>query len=104
MDLGEEVKKHSYQSEPSFVTVKTDNIKSFGFECASCGGQVKMDFQRQITYSWDGKTNLISEVEETELKKLYGIGLSEKSHDGGFPVIESNLQKLWRTVCDLLLG
>jgi hypothetical protein len=88
MDLGEEAKKPSYQSEPSFVTGKTENIKSFGFECATCGGQVKIDFQRQINYSWDGKTDLISEVEETELKKLYGIGLTEKSHDGGFPVFD----------------
>jgi hypothetical protein len=88
MNLGEEIKHPSYQSEPDFVTGKTDNIKSYAFDCTDCGCQVKIDFQRQIIHSWDGKTELISQAEETKLKKLYGIGLSQKSHDGGFPVFD----------------
>ena len=88
MNLAEEIKKPSYQSEPDFVTGQTDRIKSYGFECSDCGNQMKIDFQRQIEYNWTGNTDLISDNERTELKKHYRIGFSEKSHDGGFPVFD----------------
>jgi len=88
MNLEIEIKKPSYQSEPDFVTGKTDEIKFFRFKCSNCEANVKIDFQRQIRYNWTGNTDLISDSERTELKKQYEIGLSEKSHDGGFPVFD----------------
>ncbi|MEO9512877.1 MAG: hypothetical protein ABJN84_05785 [Flavobacteriaceae bacterium] len=88
MNLETEIKKPSLQSEPDFVTGKTDNIESYGFECIDCGNEVMIDFQRQIKYNWTGNTDLISDSERWELKKHYEIGLSEKSHEGGFPVFD----------------
>ena len=41
-----------------------------------------------IKYHWTGKSELISESEQTELKNHCGIGLSQKSHGGGFPVFD----------------
>lgn len=88
MELETEIKKPSYQSEPDFVTGKTDKIKTYGFKCTDCGADVNIDFQRQIKYNWTGITDLISDSEKAILKKHYGIGLFEKAHDGGFPVFD----------------
>jgi hypothetical protein len=88
MNLTEEIKKPSHQSNPDFVTGKTDEKKVYVFKCSNCENRIEIDFQRQIKYSWTGNTEMITDMERMELKKLYQIGLSEKSHDGGFPVFD----------------
>jgi len=88
MKLLEEIKEPSYQSEPDFISGRTDEIKTYDFDCSSCGVVLKIDFQRQIKYNWNGESDKISKVEATKLKTHYGIGLSEKAHDGGFPVFD----------------
>tara|TARA_R110000868_G_scaffold410622_2_gene699274 strand:+ start:293 stop:667 length:375 start_codon:yes stop_codon:yes gene_type:complete len=93
MKLETEIKKPSHQSEPDYITGKKDELESFEFECTNCGTDIEIDFQRQIKYNWNGNTDLISESERTELKKYYGIGLSEKSHDGGYPVFDKIICK-----------
>ncbi len=103
MELGLEIQKPSYQSKPDFVTGKTDKIKAYQFQCANCKTHIEIDFQRQIEYNWTGNTDLISDYERTELKKHYGIELSKKSHDGGFPVFDKvnckNCGQLYVTYC-----
>lgn len=88
MDFGQEIKKPSLQSNPDYITGKTEGRKSYKFECTECGNKLKISFQRQIKFHWIGKTNSISETEHSELIDYYGIGLSKKSHDGGFPVFD----------------
>lgn len=88
MKLLEEIKKPSYQSEPDFITGSMDGGKTYDFDCSRCGVVLKIDFKRQIKYSLNGKSDRISDAEMTQLKRHYGIGLSEKAHDGGFPVFD----------------
>lgn len=89
MKIIEEIKVPSYQSEPDFVTGRLDENETFDFDCSCCGVVLKIDFQRQIKYSWNGNSDRLTESERTQLKRHYGIGLSEKAHDGGFPVFDN---------------
>lgn len=88
MNLSEELKNPSYTSKPDFVTGKIDKKKFFHFDCSCCEKKIEIEFKRQIDFSWEGKTDLISDQELVELKRYYGIGFSQKSHDGGQPVFD----------------
>ncbi len=45
MNLTEEIKKPSHQSEPDFLTGKRME-KRDGFKCSDCENRIEIDFQR----------------------------------------------------------
>jgi transcription elongation factor Elf1 len=60
----------------------------FRFNCDDCGNEIKITAQDQISGSWIGKPDAISELDFKFLKKHYNIGLNNKSQDGGLPVFD----------------
>ena len=88
MTLTNEIKRPSYTSDPDFVT-GDKKLKSFyEFSCSVCTSKVQIDFHKQISNEWSGKSDSLSEKEYTTLKEFYNIGIVNKSHDGGFPVFD----------------
>jgi hypothetical protein len=72
--------------EPFFQTsIKEDD---FIFNCDDCGRKLNISAQDQISKSWIGKSDKISEVDLDFLKTHYNIGISNKSQDGGFSVFD----------------
>lgn len=88
MKLVDEIKRPKYDSVPEFSMVRKENPTSHKFKCQKCDWTLEIDFQRQINYSWTGKTERIHQAELEELKTFYSIGLSSKSHDGGLPIFD----------------
>ena len=88
MKIKEPIKSPEYSNNPNYSTGKRNNPDFFTFSCQICDEQLKIDFQKQINFSWKGKTDKISEEEQLKLKNFYSIGLSQKSHDGGLPVFD----------------
>ena len=88
MNLTEEIKKPTHNSDPNFETGTLDSKKSYEFKCTECGSKVLVNYNRQTTFSWTGHSDLITQTEYSDLKNHYGIGISQKSHDGGFPVFD----------------
>ncbi|WP_276497299.1 hypothetical protein [Pontibacter litorisediminis] len=91
INLKEEIVGPSYSSRPNYSTGRAGNYDFFTFKCLSCGSSIQIDLLKQIEYSWKGKTDRISEDEQSELKQHYSIGITQKSHDGGLPVFDKVL-------------
>ena len=82
-----EIKRQTTLRDPDFVTGKKEN-KPFKFNCDVCNSAITIDFDRQINNSWTGRTEKMNEEDVKGLRSFYGIGLSGKSHDGGFPIFD----------------
>ncbi|WP_187264371.1 hypothetical protein [Pontibacter beigongshangensis] len=77
-----------YYKKPDFITGESEKRKQYLFKCAACGAELGIDFQKQIQNCWTGKTDEVTDREHEELKAHYGIGSSNKSHEGGLPVFD----------------
>ncbi|WP_299821618.1 hypothetical protein [uncultured Pontibacter sp.] len=106
MELKEVIKAPNYNSQSDYSTGKDGNSDFLTFNCHNCGNALRIDFQKQIDYSWKGKTDRISEIEQQNLKQYYSIGLSQKSHDGGLPVFDkiicSKCSATYMTYCGVV--
>lgn len=106
MDITEHIKKPTYVAKPDFQTGKGDSSMPYHFNCSSCGSPVEISMERQIANNWKGKTDEIKDDDLNQLKEYYSIGLSGKSHEGGFPVFDkiscSNCHKKYITYCRVL--
>lgn len=88
MKFVNEIKKPICNSFPDFTMTQEQNPKGYNFNCRVCGNVLEIDFQRQISSMWAGKTDKVKRVESEELKIFYTIGLNAKSYDGGQPVFD----------------
>ena len=92
----------SYNKKPVYVT-GTNQPRHFKTNCPNCSRTIKLDLERQITNSWAGRSKLLSDEQLATFKRLFGIGLSGKSHDGGYPVFDQltcpNCRTVYFTYC-----
>ena len=88
MEIIDEIKEPTSTNDPDFTMSREQNPTSYKFDCGTCNNQVEIDFQRQISNSWTGKSEGIDEGDFKSLKRFYNIGSTQKSHEGGQPVFD----------------
>jgi len=84
----EEIEKINVGKKADFTSEMKNNSECYSFCCKNCGVVLKMNYQNQIGYSWNGHSNKIDKELFEKLKKFYNIGIMNKSIDGGFPVFD----------------
>jgi hypothetical protein len=83
--LGKSKLSPSYTRKPTFKSHES-NEKHFEFGCIHCGEQIAVEYNLLINrvFGWEQH---LGEGLASEAKALYGIGMSGKSPDGGWPSI-----------------
>jgi hypothetical protein len=85
MKFGTSLLQPSYTRQPHFKA-PASGPKSFDFECVRCHHKVTVDFDSLIKAVWNFEEAL-GEDAASQAKQFYGIGLSGKSQDGGWPAV-----------------
>jgi len=81
-----ELIKPSYNKKPDYVS--GNNNSDYIFNCVTCKSKILVQLENYIGFNFNSDPVKMSKSEEKNLKEFYRIGISNKSHEGGFPVLD----------------